>query len=420
MLKESVKIKWSKTSIALSMLLIALVFGSCSKNDNRDAANNHILFWNFCSDDKSKAAMAELIAEFEKENDCKVELSQLNWSDGKTKLLAAFNSGTAPDVLELGSDWVAQFSSSGCLLELNADSFAVNNYEEFSLEPSYWNKKLYAIPWVIDSRALFYNKTLLRQAGLSDSAPATLEELISASEAISAIDGVWGFGANGSDPHVLYKKILYFMWTYGGGVLDKDGNPVIFSPENIQAFDVYINLSKYGMLDTQRELDAMFLRGKIGFWISGSWLPERIMTDNPSLDFGIAPLPGLTKDKPGISFAGGEYLAINAKTKNQMLAQKLVKFICDGKKALQFSKNVPRMGFPADKKYFTDEYFKSQPYRAVIAEQLKYSRMTPVNPHWLDIEEKLENAVVEALYGKESSSEALRKAQDDIEAILKQ
>ncbi len=67
--------------------------------------------------------MDSLIAGFHREYpNIRIETEELSWADGKTKLMAGFNSETAPDVLELGSDWVAQFSSSGVLQELGSDS----------------------------------------------------------------------------------------------------------------------------------------------------------------------------------------------------------------------------------------------------------------------------------------------------------
>jgi hypothetical protein len=44
--------------------------------------------------------------------------------------------------------------------------------------------------------------------------------------------------------------------------------------------------------------------------------------------------------------------------------------------------------------------------------------MTPVNPRWLDIEQILENATVDVLYGKSSASDALTSAHAKIRAML--
>src|SRR5688500_19043254 len=109
--------------LALPVLLLALLLPACNDSKDQGAAGEKrvLTFWTFMSEPPQKAALAEQIAAFEKAHpDVKVEVTDLSYNDGKTKLLAAFNSQTAPDVLELGSDWVAQFSSSEVLADLSA------------------------------------------------------------------------------------------------------------------------------------------------------------------------------------------------------------------------------------------------------------------------------------------------------------
>ena len=116
----------------LLLLVFSLVFASCSKTSTTTSST--IKFWNFGSEPAQKQALKELIAEFEKQEHCTVETTELSWNDGKMKLMAAFNSGTAPDVLELGSDWVAQFSSSGVLMEVPKDA-TFEKFADFARPP---------------------------------------------------------------------------------------------------------------------------------------------------------------------------------------------------------------------------------------------------------------------------------------------
>jgi len=399
----------------LSLLILALVLLSCSKSSKTEET---IKFWHFWSEPNQKKALIELIEKFELEYNCKVELTELSWNDGKTKLIAAFNSGTGPDVLELGSDWVAQFSSTGVLAELNADSMNIERYIDFSLSPSYWDNRIYAIPWVVDTRVLFFNKDILMQSGRDVNPPDTYSQLLEMSRAVHLGNNIYGFGANGSDRHRLYKKILPIFWSYGGDIFDDKGRLILYSPENVHALAMYAELSKAGMIETQRQLDAAFIQGKIAFWVSGGWLLEKIKNENPKLNFGVSKLPGLNSF-PGYSFAGGEYLAINAKTDIIELAKDLINFITDGKNTIEFCKKVNEAGFPADKNFYNNEYFANSEYKRVFAEQLEVSKMTPVHPKWLDIEEIIENAVVQVIYDKLTPEAALKAAHEDILLMLK-
>lgn len=393
-----------KNHLKILVILFVILVSGCAKKDE-----NKLKFWHFWSEPNQKKVIEQLIKQFETENSCKVEISELSWNDGKTKYYAAFNSKTAPDVLELGSDWIAQFSSSNVLLELNKDSMNTDKFIEFSKEPAIWKGKFYALPWIVDTRVLFYNKDLMKQAGLDSVPPDNFYDLLTMCEKIKQIDGKYGFGANGSDQHRLYKKIIPMFWSNGGDIFDKNGKLVIYSPENVAALNMYLNLSRTGFIESQKQIDASFVEGNIGFWFSGGWLLEKIKNENPNLNFGVAQLPGLSI-KPGISFAGGEYLAINSNSKKIDLAKKFIKFMTDGKNSIQFCKQIIEAGFPADKNYFNDVFYQSTPNRLVFSNQLSHARMTPVHPKWLEIESIIENSTVEALYGKSSAENALYNA----------
>jgi multiple sugar transport system substrate-binding protein len=399
-----------KKLVLFILISIIPLINSCGNKGNKPVVNT-IKFWHFWSEPNQRIVIKSLIEEFEKENKCKVELTELSWNDGKTKLFAAFNAGNAPDVLELGSDWVAQFSSAGVLLELPKEFANTDKYIDFSLSPVYWNDKIYCLPWIVDTRVLFYNKKLVPEPTLKsiESGKFDYNMLNLAASQVNG-NGIYGWGANGSDRHRLYKKIVSFFWSFGGEVLDSNSNPVLNSAANARALEKYAELSRAGIIETQRQLDAAFVEGRMAFWLSGGWLLEKIKNENPLLDFGVTLVPGDT-GKQGISFAGGEYLAINSKTGNKELSKKFVKYMTDGKNSIKFCKVVIEAGFPADKAYFQDEFYKSQPNRLVFANQLQFARMTPVHPKWLDMEQIIEDAAVEVLYGKSSAQDALNKAQ---------
>lgn len=401
--------------LLFAAILLTLI--SCGEKKT-DSPSEKLTFWHFWSEPTQSKALDDIIAKFEKEYGVEVETTELSWNDGKTKLFAAFNSGKAPDVLELGSDWTAQFSAAGVLAELG-DEQVLSEFVDFSKAPAIWNGKPIAKPWVVDTRVLFYNKDLLSKADLGTDPPKTIEELKNMSEQINMLTDVYGYASNASDPHRLYKKILCFMFTRGGRVLDDEGKPVLYSPENLRAFYDYVDLSRMGIAETQKQLDAAFIKGKVGFWISGSWLLNRIENENPSLNYGAALIPGTSENEPGVSFAGGEYLAISEQSKNKELAAKFVDFMTSGENALLFCKAISDAGFPADKRYFNDPYFKTQGAKQVFAEQLKHARPTPVHPKWLDVEPILETAVVEAIYAKKSVEDALGDAQSKLENLLK-
>lgn len=409
------KIRNLTKSLAITVLTLFFISG-CADQD-KPQQKEVLSFWHFWSEPNQKKALDSVINVFEQEYNIDVEMTELSWNDGKTKLFAAFNSGTAPDVLELGSDWIGQFSSSGVISEIDQNYFDFDKFKEFTKQPVHWKAKAYAVPWLVDTRVLFINHKMLKDVNEPVTAPETYTEMLSRIAKINVEEGMYGFGATGSDTHRLYKKMLSFFWSNGGEVINQEGEPTLNLPENIKALEMYAQLATNGMVETQRQLDAAFANGKIAYWISGGWLIEKIENINPDLEYSVGMVPGFNGHE-GVSFAGGEYLAINSNTENSEAAKKFVKFMTDGKNAVEFCKKVNEAGFPADKNYFNDPFYKNHPKRQVFAKQLEKAKMTPVHPKWLQIEAILENAGVVALYGEETPAVALDEAQDAVHELL--
>ena len=415
-------------ALLLAIFAIGVFANSCGKKSEKDP--NTIKFWHFWSEPNQKQALLELIEIFEKENNCKVELTELSWNNGKTKLIAAFNSGVAPDVLELGSDWVAQFSSVDILAEISPDSIDFSRFLEFSIPPTIWENKYFAVPWTVDTRVLFYNKNLMRNSEINPVPPTNYSQLIDFANRINNSNNeIYGFGTNGSDPHRLYKKILPIMWTFGGDIFDSLGSPIINSSKNTDALNIYLQLSRAGKIETQRQLDSYFAQGKIGFVFSGAWLIEKIKNENPSLDFGVAVMPNVNISNEnqniennisnmGISFLGCQFLSLNKKSEKQELGLKLIRFLTDGKNSIELAKRFAEAGFPADRVYFNNEIFQQDKHKSIFAKQLNFAKATPVHPRWLDIEAIIENAVSQAIYGEKTAKEALNFAQIEVLKLL--
>jgi multiple sugar transport system substrate-binding protein len=297
-------------------------------------------------------------------------------------------------------------------MALPLDSTFTSGFIRFSQPPAMWNGRVYAYPWTVDTRVLWVNTDLVAASGWKKPI-TTLDDLLAASEQVHS-RGSFGFGANGADVHRLYKKILPFMWTLGGDVLDEGGRPHLNSEANIKALTLYADLARTGFIETQRQLDAAFLSGKVAFWISGSWLIPRVRS-LAKFRAEAQLLPGINS-QPGISFAGGEYLAVSRATRNQQRARELVKFLTEPEQAMKLCSAIPEAGFPSARIAYQHESLISDTLKAVFARQLDNARMTPVHARWLDLESIIENATVRVLLGEETPQESLEKAQ--LEALL--
>jgi hypothetical protein len=247
----------------VAVVLMVCLLGACAPSGA--PSERVVRFWHFWSEPSYRRALQELIAEFEQRSGCRVELTELSWNEGKAKLLAAFNSGTAPDVVELGSDWVAQFSSAGVLWELPRDSIRPERFVEFALAPAYWKGRLYAVPglWIPGCSSTIEGccggrdcPTELRARGRSWS---SLPNASSAPE-----QGVYGCGVNGADAHRLYKKVLPLLWSFGADILDSSGMPVLETPQAVAALGQYLRLARGGAGGDAAPIGMHFRAGEAG------------------------------------------------------------------------------------------------------------------------------------------------------------
>jgi multiple sugar transport system substrate-binding protein len=406
-------------------LLIFLIFLGCGKKQDDFITLN---WWQFWTNPEVKPTILELIQQFEKENpNMKVNLTDLTWSDGHEKIVVAFGSGTAPDVLELGSDWVPEFSYQDILLDVTFEAEKIK--KEFLMwepatigNPTDASPKIFGFPWILDTRVLFYNKDLIKKAGLNpENSPKTWDELLDYCEAVNRLKpDAYGFGANSAERHRLYKKFLPFLWANGGRILLEDlRESEINSSEGVQALEFYKKLTQNGMIDTQAMLDEAFKHNKIGFVISGGWLLNDLRKNYPELNFGICLMPKPKSDRgTPASFAGGEFLVINKKTKNPFEALELIKFLIQKDNCLKVCQAIGS-GFPSAKGASSDPYYMENPDLLVFQEQLKFAISPPPHPKWVYIEEIIEKAVEEVMYDKKSPQDALNEAKSEIDKLLR-
>jgi multiple sugar transport system substrate-binding protein len=397
--------------------LLSLIVLSCGGDELQMTT---ISWWHFWTDANIRPVVEQIVADFENDHPgVEVELVDLTWADGHDKIAIAFSSGSGPDVVELGSDWIPEFSSTGHLLDITDEAASIRD-DYFMWDPSLYNERIYAFPWFLGTRVLFANKDLLARAGIvTDYSPGTWDELYRASRIITdEIDGSYGFGSNSAERHRLYKKFLPFLWSNGGAILSEDGKRCMFdSPESLVALKYYLKLCETGLTDTQRRLEDAFLEGKIGFVISGDWLLKRIDREKPDFEFSTHLIPVPREGAKSVSFAGGEYLAVNSQSEHKELALDLVRHICSPENQLLFClKN--RTANPSSRMAAGDSTFLAQPNFDTFARQLETSRMSPVHPQWVYIEGIVEKAVESALYGAKTPKQALTDATKEIEELL--
>jgi multiple sugar transport system substrate-binding protein len=403
--------------IALSVFAAAMML-SCGKSTS---GKNVVTLWQFWTNPEVKPIIQQMIAEYERTHPLvKVQLGDLTWADGHEKIAIALAAGGGPDLIELGSDWIAEFAASGKLADLTAATQGLAD-SLLMWDPAIYQGKRYAVPWMLGTRVLFCNRTLLREAGYDETfVPKTWIELAEAAAKISRLgDNRFGFGSNSAEKHRLYKKYLPFFWSAGGEVFDKDIAATQFNSDaGRKSLEYYLRLSANGLVETQARIEDYFAAGKIGFVISGEWLIKKLSRIERSFDYFVTAMPSPGGKKPGVSFAGGEYLVVNSASKNPDMAMELIRFLVQPNNDTMFARATG--SFTPVNVASTMAYDSElAPIAEVFRQQLRNSRSTPVHPAWVSLEEALERGIEQALYKKKSPENALQMIDADCAAILK-
>ena len=418
-------------TVLFRVIILSLVLSASA------VAQTTIEWWQFWTDPDIRPTISAMVDDFERENpDLRVNLTDLTWANGHEKIAIAFASGAAPDVVELGSDWIAQFASAGRLMNLTGQITDQRlQFQGWSMAT--YNDSVYAKPWILGTRLIFFNRDLLKRAGYADDfAPFSWVDLKQAIEGVSKLgSGVYGWGSNTSEKHRLYKKFMPFFWSAGAHLFTEDGRfCVISSQRAIDALKYYKGLHDCcGYVADQRGIEDAFLEGKIGFIMSGDWLLKRIELERRKIDFGTALMPGpdpnfgtgrqyvpgyKTAVYPGRSFMGGEFLAVNGASKNQAAALRLINFITSPANQLRFCK-ANRSANPSSRLAQEDVYFQSNPHLQNFVLQLNLSTHPPVDPNWVYMETEIETAVEKVLFKDAPPAETLRQLQKTITEIRK-
>jgi len=269
------------------------------------------------------------------------------------KLMTAVRSGAGPDIAVIDRFTVAQRAASGLLVDLTPliakeGKDLSQEYSEAPWQEVLYQKKVYALPTNTDARVLFYNKQLLKEAGvdLSEFDPAKgpidpqrFKEIAfklnktDSSGAYTRIGFVpwleqgwgytWGFAFGGSffdfanckvtatDPGVVKGYQFVYDWAKA------------LDPQKARTFvDTYWQWPSVGTLpDSQMP----FFTGKVAFVISGNWVFSTMKDAAPNLDYGVTYIPAPNGQKT--SWSGGWSVAILQGGKNIEASYQLLRFV---------------------------------------------------------------------------------------------
>ncbi len=249
-----------------------------------------------------------------------------------SKLVTAVRGGEGPDVYHVDRFIVAQYAAAGALqdlTELACGADPLEGYLPFARAEATYDDKPYAIPFDTDTRALYYNKTMLTEAGADlaefdwANGPVTWDRVAEIATALNVK------GTNGQ-----YEKVGFVPWfnqgwhyTYGfswGGVFYDEAACEVTpnNPEVVAAFQwVYDYCAAQGPQELQAfagesktpgfpAQENYFTVGTTAFQITGDWHLRQMEQYGPEIDYGVTYIPVPTAGAEPSTWAGGWSLVV--------------------------------------------------------------------------------------------------------------
>lgn len=240
------------------------------------------------------------------------------WEDYNRKLVTQIAGNTVPDVTRAAIIYRPSYISKGYVEDLmpfaQKSHFPFERYFQTPFGGYLSGKHLWGMPVGIYDMAMYYNKTMFKEAGIP--LPSTdwekgydYNEFLHVARKLTK-----GTGAQkqyGAEMNTDFRWWIHFIWQSGGDFLSPDHSMcVVDSPQALEGWQYLHDLMfKYQVwpnpetLKTGNTLTGLFTSGRVGMYLDGMWQMPTMKTIK-NFEWGVAPLPHNKKIATGYYIDG--------------------------------------------------------------------------------------------------------------------
>lgn len=339
------------------------------------------------------------------------------------KINASVMSGGLPDVLTVDGPNVASYASNKIIQPLAKLSKKERSvYLPSILNQGTYQGKLYALGVMESTVGLYYNKDILKKAGISipdANHPWTFSEFLKVLQKVKVYtDKVNGYPLDMTFP-VGEASIYYyapFFWSNGGKLVSDNGLKVdgyFNSAQNLKTIQYFKTLLAKKYM-SKVAIANLFEEGRAAFKFDGTWEVNTVTTQYKKLNIGVAPYI------VGDHWSGAKYVptgswafAVSSKCKHVEAATKLVEYMSgveSGKRIWSETKT-----FPSTYQAFAafDDFTKDENYHALYTQLKTYGHPRPKTPVYPQVstsfQQVLENSVLSGMDAKTQQDKAVER-----------
>lgn len=416
----------TRSGLALTITaLVAIGAAGCSPSADPDDGDVTITFWGAYGNGGNSAQQAvldnELIPAFEAAHPgVTVQYVDVAYDDLLQKLTTSAAGDALPDLVRADLGWVPRFADLGVLVPLSQvmddfDQLADAVYQG-SLSTNFYKGEYYGLPLNTNTRVLISNPDALETAGM-DAPPSTFDEVRAMAAALEGT-GIQAFADGGLGAW----NIMPWLWSGGGDIADEaltTSSGVLDSPENIATVQMLVDLYQAGQVSTgitgnegSVSTSEGLPGGNYASILDGPWM-QGIWSDQfPDFAPIYSPVPA----GPGgsISVVGGENIVLTSSSKHQEAALDFIRFT----QTAEFQLALVPTGQLTIIEALGDAQVELVPGLALFTEQLSTAKSRLAITGGSEVDTILNTELTPAFEGSVSVQEALRRAAEQIDAVL--
>ena len=358
-----------------------------------------------------------MTADFEKANPgVKVNLEFVSYEALHNKIVTSEAAGHGYDVVLFDVIWPAEFATNHILRNITSDipQSMIDKVWSGAWTTVKYKDQYYGIPWILDTKYLYYNKKMLQEAGISNP-PTTWDELakdakIIKDKGIVKYPMVWSW----QQAEAIMCDYTTLLSAYGGSYFDQNNNPTFQTGGGLKALQYMNQTLKDGISNPasteslEEDVRRIFSSGQAAFALNWTYMYNLANDPKQSKvagDVGIEPAPGDGTNSQMSAVNGSMGLGVTTSSKHPNEALKYIEFLTSQKEQNQYAK----LSLPIWKSsYDNPDVTKGQ--EALIAAAKKalpvmYPR--PMLVHYQQFSNTFQAALNNVLIGNETPTKGL-------------
>ena len=367
----------------------------------------------------SEADVRAMTDAFTKANpDITVNLEFVPYEGLHDKTVLAQGSGGGYDVVLFDVIWPAEYATNKVLVDVSSKITPEMNS---GVLPGAWTTvkydgKFYGMPWILDTKYLFYNKEILEKAGIKNP-PKTWAELndqakIIKDKGLLKTPIAWSW----SQAEAAICDYATLVSAYKGDFL-KDGKPAFTEGGALDALKYMVDSYKSGLTNPnskeflEEDVRKVFENGDAAFALNWTYMYN--MANDPKDSkvagkVGVVPAPGV-EGKSDVSAVNGSMgLGVTSASQHPDEAWKYITFMTSQAVQNQYAK----LSLPIWASSYDDPAVTKGQEELIAAAKLGLAAMypRPTTPKYQEMSTALQQAIQESLLGQSSPEDALKAA----------